>query len=90
MQAKFKGLLKKVDCQTPTTKLTIEVNTDKTKLDEIKELLEKDIDILFSDNQTTLAVEYTISENKNSENKSLTITAKGAERLGEAKELLEK
>lgn len=55
MQAKFKGLLKKVDCQTPTTKLTIEVDTEKTKLDEIKELLEKDIDIFFSDNQTTLA-----------------------------------
>ena len=31
MQAKFKGLLKKVDCQTPTTKLTIEVDTEKAE-----------------------------------------------------------
>jgi len=55
-QAIFKGLLKKVDCQTPITKLTIEVDTEETKLDEIKELLDKDIDILISDNQTKLEV----------------------------------
>ena len=56
MQAKFKDQLKKVDCQTPTTKLTIEVDTYKTKLDEIKALLEIDIDIFISDNQTKLEV----------------------------------
>ena len=55
-QAKFKSLLKKVDCQTPTTKLTIEVDTETTKLDEIKEMLEKDIGITISDNQTKLGI----------------------------------
>jgi len=55
MQAQFKGWLKKIDCQTSTTKLTIEVDTERTKLDEIKQLLETAVDISISDNQTTLA-----------------------------------
>ena len=54
-QAKFKGQLKKVDCQSPTTKLTIEVGTETTKLDEIKLLLDQDVDIAITGNQTTLA-----------------------------------
>ena len=84
MQAKFKGLLKKVDCQTPTTKLTIEVDTKKTELDKIKLLLDTDVDIYISDNQTTLTVEYPISENE-----SITITAEGQKLLGAGKEMLE-
>ena len=84
MQAKFKGLLKKVDCQTPTTKLTIEVDTKKTELDKIKLLLDTDVDIYISDNQTTLAVEYPISEDK-----SIVITEEAAKLLGAAKEMLE-
>lgn len=51
----FKGQLKKVDCQSPTTKLTIEVDTETTKLDEIKLLLDIGIDIILADNQSTLA-----------------------------------
>ena len=54
-QVKFKGQLKKVDCQSPTTKLTIEVDTESTKLDGIKLLLDQDVDITITDNQTTLA-----------------------------------
>jgi len=54
-QVKFKGQLKKVDCQSPTTKLTIEVDTQTTKLDEIKLLLDIGVDITIADNQTTLA-----------------------------------
>ena len=54
-QVKFKWQLKQVDCQSPTTKLTIEVGTETTKLDEIKLLLNQDVDIAISDNQTTLA-----------------------------------
>ena len=53
-QVKFKGQLKKVDCQSPTTKLTIEVDTETTKLDEVKLLLNQDVDITIADNQTTL------------------------------------
>ena len=53
-QVKFKGQLKKVDCQSPTTKLTIEVDTETTKLDEIKLLLDRGVDIAITDNQTTL------------------------------------
>ena len=52
-QVKFKGQLKKVDCQSPTTKLTIEVDTEITKLDEVKLLLNQDVDIAITDNQTT-------------------------------------
>lgn len=85
MQAIFKGQVTKVDCQTKVTKLTIEVNTETTKLDQIKQLLDVDADISISDNQTTLTVEYPISEDE-----SVTITAKGPKLLGEAKEILEK
>lgn len=76
MQAQFKGQVTKVDCQTKATKLTIEVDTEKTELDKIKLLLDRDVDIFISDNQTTLAVEYPISETQ-----SVTITADGAELL---------
>lgn len=55
-QVQFKGQVTKVDCQTKVTKLTIEVNTEKTKLDEIKQLLDIDVDIHISDNQTKLGV----------------------------------
>lgn len=56
MQAKFKGQVTKVDCQTKVTKLTIEVDTEKTKLDDIKLLLDIDVDIHISDNQMKLEV----------------------------------
>lgn len=56
MQAIFKGQVTKVDCQTKVTKLTIEVDTVKTKLDEIKRLLNIDVDFHISDNQTELEV----------------------------------
>lgn len=56
MQAKFKGQVTKVDCQSKVTKLTIEVDTEKTELDKIKLLLDIDVDIHISDNQTTLEV----------------------------------
>ena len=54
-QVKFKGQLKKVDCQSPTTKLTIEVDTETTKLDEIKPLLDIGVDITLANNQSTFA-----------------------------------
>ena len=57
MQAQFKGQVTKVDCQTKATKLTIEVDTEKTELDKIKLLLDTDVDITIADNQTTLEVE---------------------------------
>ena len=56
MQAKFKGQVTKVDCQTKATKLTIEVGTEKTKLDEIKGLLDIDVNITISNNQAKLEV----------------------------------
>ena len=56
MQAKFKGQVTKVDCQTKVTKLTIEVDTKKTELDEIKLLLDIDVDISIRDNQTELGI----------------------------------
>jgi hypothetical protein len=56
MQVQFKGQVTKVDCQTKVTKLTIEVNTEKTELDTIKLLLDRDVDILISDNQTELGI----------------------------------
>ena len=56
MHAIFKGQVTKVDCQTKVTKLTIEVDTEKTELDKIKLLLDTDVDIHISDNQTKLGV----------------------------------
>ena len=84
MQAFFKGQVTKLECKAGTTKLTIETAADKTKLDEIKLLLDTDVDISISDNQTTLEVKYPISETN-----SITITAEGQKQLKEAKEILE-
>ena len=84
MQAKFKGQVTKVDCQSKATKLTIEVDTRETELDKIKLLLDTDVNIVINDNQTTLTVEYPISENG-----SVTITAEGQNLLEGAKEMLE-
>ena len=84
MQAQFKGQVTKVDCQTKVTKLTIEVDTKETELDQIKLLLDTDVDIRITDNQTTLTVEYPIGENGN-----VTITAEGPKLLKEAEGILE-
>ena len=54
MQAKFKGQVTKVDCQAKATKLIIEVDTKKIEVDKIKLLLDIDVDIAISNNQTTL------------------------------------
>lgn len=54
MQALFKGSITELKCKAGITKLTIETDADKTKLDEIKLLLDRDVDIAIRDNQTTL------------------------------------
>lgn len=54
MKAAFKGQVTKLECKAGITKLTIETNAEKTKLDEIKLLLDRDVDIDIADNQTTL------------------------------------
>ena len=82
--ATFKGQITKLECKAGTTKLTIEMGADKSNLDVIKLLLDMDVDICISDNQTTLTVEYPISEDKN-----VTITANGGKLLEKAKEILE-
>lgn len=56
MQAIFKGQVTKLECKAGVTKLTIETDADKTKLDEIKLLLDRDVDIAISDSQTELEV----------------------------------
>jgi len=82
--ANFKGQITKLECKAGTTKLTIEMDADKSNLDVIKLLLDMDVEIRISDNQTTLAVEYPISEDK-----STTISATGGKLLEKAKEILE-
>ena len=84
MQAIFKGQITELKCKAGITKLIIETDADKTKLDEIKQLLDINVDIHISDNQTTLTVEYPISEDK-----SITITAEGQKLLEGAKGMLE-
>ena len=53
-RAAFKGQITELKCKAGITKLTIETNAEKTKLDEIKLLLDRDVDIDIADNQTTL------------------------------------
>ncbi len=81
----FKGQVTKVDCQTKVTKLTIEVDTEKTELDKIKLLLDVAADISISDSQT-LIIERPKDRKHND---STTITPEGDKQVKKAQKLLE-
>lgn len=84
MQAIFEGQITELKCKAGITKLIIETDADKTKLDEIKRLLDTNVNISIANNQTTLTLEYPISEDEN-----ITITAEGQKLLEGAKEMLD-
>ena len=82
--ATFKGKITELKCKADVTKITIETVTEKTKLDEIKLLIDALLDVSISDNQASLTEEYPIGEG----DQSITLSVKEAEVLREAKELL--
>ena len=83
--ATFKGKITELKCKADVTKITIETVTEKTKLDEIKLLIDSLLDVSISDNQTTLSGEYPIDELKQEH----IISPEGAKVLREAKGILE-
>ena len=83
--ATFKGKITELKCKADVTKITIETVTEKTKLDEIKLLIDSLLDVSISDNQTTLPGKYQIDELEQDH----IISPEGAKLLKEAKEVLE-
>ena len=83
--ATFKGKITELKCKADVTKITIETVTEKTKLDEIKLLIDSLLNVSISNNQTTLPGKYQINELEQDH----IISPEGAKLLKEAKEVLE-
>jgi hypothetical protein len=54
VEVNFRGQISSITLKGGTAKLTIETDLEKTKLDELKVLLDKDLDFSLLDNQSTL------------------------------------